>query len=589
MKVTLVNPNFEEKYMSSLLQYRGVDDLMSFLSPSSCMIQHPKFLENIEKGALLLKHTLELDEEILIVVDSDCDGFTSAAIMYQYIKDLRPEAKIDYILHSGKQHGLEDHIVKLMEQGEKYGLIILPDSSSNDYEYHDMLKEIKAPCLVLDHHEVDKPIFSDNAVVINNQLSSSYRNKELTGAGVTYQFCKYLDEFFHQNYAKKYADLAALGIIGDMGSVLEPENRALIFDGIIYPTNNYLLNTMYEKQAYSITGDSYPSADKMNKKLTPTSIAFYIVPLINAMIRVGTQEEKERLFLGFINGEKLIPSKKRGAKGALEKVAIETIRECTNAKNRQNKTKEEAIERMEYKICKYDLLSNKVLFIRLDEDDKFPSELNGLIAMGLSAKYKKPTIVARLNDEGFIRGSARGVNDSELDDFKTFLLESELFEYAQGHKQAFGMSISNKNLDDFHKYANRVLKDIDFNETCYNVNFKRHATALDLPTMIMEVGEWDKLWGQKNPQPLIYVEDININKNDINICGARNDTLRFEKNGVTYIKFFAKDMIKQLQEIDGDIKINIVGKMAVNEWNGMRTPQIILQDYEIKENSILDF
>ena len=209
--------------------------------------------------------------------------------------------------------------------------------------------------------------------------------------------------------------------------------------------------------------------------------------------------------------------------------------------------------------------------------------------MGLSAKYKKPTIVARLNDEGFIRGSARGVNDSELDDFKTFLLESELFEYAQGHKQAFGMSIPNKNLDDFHKYANRVLKDIDFNETCYNVNFKRHATALDLPTMIMEVGEWDKLWGQKNPQPLIYVEDININKNDINICGARNDTLRFEKNGVTYIKFFAKDMIKQLQEIAGDIKINIVGKMAVNEWNGMRTPQIILQDYEIKENSILDF
>ena len=64
MKVTLVNPNFEEKYMSNLLQYRGVDDLMSFLSPSSWMIQHPKFLENIEKGAILLKHTLEVDEEI---------------------------------------------------------------------------------------------------------------------------------------------------------------------------------------------------------------------------------------------------------------------------------------------------------------------------------------------------------------------------------------------------------------------------------------------------------------------------------------------------------------------------------------------
>lgn len=589
MKITLANPNFESDYMKNLLQYRGVGHLASFLSPNSGMIQHPSNLDNIEAGALLLKHTLELDKEILIVVDSDCDGFTSAAIIYQYIKDLCPSAKVSYVLHSGKQHGLQDHIKNLLEQGEKYGLVILPDSSSNDYEYHNMLKEINTFCLVLDHHEVDETIFSTNAVIINNQLSKNYNNKELTGAGVTYQFCRYLDEFFHTNFANKYGDLAALGIIGDMGSVLEPENRTFIFDGITYPTNNYLLNTMYEKQAYSITGDSYPSVEKMRAKLTPTSIAFYIVPLINAMIRVGTQAEKERLFLGFIDGERLVPCNKRGAKGTFEKVAVETIRECTNAKNRQNKTKEEAIERMECKIFKYDLLENKVLFIRLDDDDNFPSELNGLIAMGLSAKYKKPTIVARLNDEGFVRGSARGVNDSELDDFKSFLINSNLFEYAQGHKQAFGISIPNNNLDTFHKYANETLKNIDFNETCYSVNFKRHATSLDLPIMIMEVGEWDALWGQKNPQPLVYVEDININKNDINICGARQDTLRFEKNGVTYIKFFAKDMIKKLQDIEGDIKINIVGKMAVNEWHGMRTPQIILQDYEIKENSIFDF
>jgi single-stranded-DNA-specific exonuclease len=307
------------------------------------------------------------------------------------------------------------------------------------------------------------------------------------------------------------------------------------------------------------------------------------------MIRVGTQEEKERLFLGFIDGERMVPCKKRGAKGTYEKVAIETIRECTNAKNRQNKTKEEAIERMEIKIHKYGLLENKILFIRLDEEDTFPAELNGLIAMGLSAKYKKPTIVARLNDEGYIRGSARGVNDSEFDDFKQFLLDTELFEYAQGHKQAFGLSIPNKNLTSFHNFANEALKDINFNETCYNVNFQRHATSVDLHPMIMEVGQCDKLWGQKNPQPLIYITDINLTKDDINVCGARKDTLRFEKNGITYIKFFAKDIIKQFEEIEGDIKINIVGKMAINEWNGACTPQVILQDFEIKKDTILDF
>jgi single-stranded-DNA-specific exonuclease len=132
--------------------------------------------------------------------------------------------------------------------------------------------------------------------------------------------------------------------------------------------------------------------------MNPISVAFYIVPLVNAMIRVGTMDEKKRLFEAFLDGDKLIPSGKRGAKGALEKAGVEAARECSNARNRQNKSLDAAIEKTEIKIHKYDLLENRVLFVRLDEDDTFPSELNGLLAMKLSAKFKRPTIVARLND-----------------------------------------------------------------------------------------------------------------------------------------------------------------------------------------------
>lgn len=133
---------------------------------------------------------------ILIVVDSDCDGFTSAAIIYQYTIRLNCHCKIDYWLHEGKQHGLQDHIDRLMEENNEYDLIILPDSSSNDATYHDMLDEIHIPCLILDHHETDVKL-SDNAVVVNNQLSPEYINKSLTGAGVVYQFCRYIDSITH--------------------------------------------------------------------------------------------------------------------------------------------------------------------------------------------------------------------------------------------------------------------------------------------------------------------------------------------------------------------------------------------------------
>ena len=63
---------------------------------------------------------------------------------------------------------------------------------------------------------------------------------------------------------------------------------------------------------------------------------------------------------------------------------------------------------------KYGLLENKILFIRLDDDDEFPAVLNGLVAMKMAAKFKKPTVVARLNKEGFIRGSMRNVANCPL-------------------------------------------------------------------------------------------------------------------------------------------------------------------------------
>ena len=76
---------------------------------------------------------------------------------------------------------------------------------------------------------------------------------------------------------------------------------------------------------------------------------------------------------------------------------------------------------MEIKILNNNLLDNKILFCRLEEEDDFPSELNGLLAMKLSAKYKKPTIVARKSPDGINKGSMRGLNQSELRSFKEFL------------------------------------------------------------------------------------------------------------------------------------------------------------------------
>lgn len=587
MKINLINENFTSDYVANLLRARGVEDVEGYFHPRAEFLQSPTDLKNIRLAAVLYTRiALKENSKILIVVDSDNDGYTSAAIIYQYTKRLNPNCQLDYWLHEGKQHGLQDHIDKLMEQDYQYDLIILPDSSSNDANYHDMLDEINTPCLILDHHLTDVKL-SDNAVVVNNQLSPNYKNKELTGAGVVYQFCRFVDEMTGHDWANDYIDLAAWGIVGDMGSMLELENRYIVETGFSEQhIKNDFFKCLLNKQGYSITGKMSPSWSEIVAKTNAISVAFYIVPLVNAMIRVGTMPEKERLFLAFIDGGRMVPCGKRGAKGTMERVDIESARECTNAKNKQTKLRDSAVDRLEAKIFKYDLLENKILFVRLEDDDVFPSEMNGLIAMQLAARFKKPTIVARLNKQGFDRGSARGMNQSDLKDFKQFLDESGYFEYAQGHANAFGVSIDDTKLASFHKYANTALADIDFGENAYDVNFTRTAMSPDLGSLITDVGEAEQIWGQNNNQPLVHVSNITVNPAAIRVMGANADTLRIDVNGIPFIKFRAKDMIEEIQSHKTPFVMEVVGKPNLNEWMGRTSPQMFIEDYEIKENII---
>ena len=72
--------------------------------------------------------------------------------------------------------------------------------------------------------------------------------------------------------------------------------------------------------------------------------------------------------------------------------------------------------------------------------------------------------------------------------------------------------------------------------------------------------------------------------------GKNNNTWKVTKNGISYMKFFAKDMIEEINAIQGDdIKIEVVGKANLNMWMGTVTPQIFIEQYQVMEDSLLDF
>ena len=376
MKCKLVNKDIRENYTNELLMERGLspEELEYFLNvPDDSALQSPLALDYLGQAWAMFKNMIEADKHqtITVVVDSDVDGFTSAAIFIQYLRKFNKEVNIIPILHKGKGHGLSDTYEEVLETYPTY--IILPDAGSNDYEYIEKIvssrekDEVIPQFLILDHHIVEPDTkFSSHAVIINNQLSDDYKNKDLCGAGVTWQFCRYIDRCEGTNYADEFIDLAALGLISDMMSMLSLENRYIVHTGLAN-IKNYFFKALCEKQSFSMGG-----------KVNPINVAFYITPLINAMIRAGAEDEKQRCFQAFIDGHMMVESHKRGAKGTYEEVAIESARECTNARAKQNRILDKAVDELEIKIAKHDLLSNKILFVRLEEDDQFPPELNGL-------------------------------------------------------------------------------------------------------------------------------------------------------------------------------------------------------------------
>ena len=338
-------------------------------------------------------------------------------------------------MHSGKQHGLSDiEINDLLESGIK--LVICPDSASNDYEQHQLLKEKGIDVLVLDHHHADQ--ISSYACIINNQLCD-YPTKSLCGAAVVYKFCCYMDQLMETNYAIEFEDLCALGLIGDMMDLKDFETHYLVKDGLQRIRNPFFVE-MVNRQHY-----------KLDNNITPFGIAFYVVPYINAMTRSGELEEKYLIFEAMLEwiAEDMIPSTKRGFKGTYEKRVEQAVRTCFNVKNRQKKNQDKSLENIEELIHQKGLLDNKILIVPTEQED-VDKNLAGLIANQLASKYTRPTLVLRriehkeqITDSSTpektwtetyytYEGSGRNYGKSKLEDFRQFCQDTGLVMYAEG-------------------------------------------------------------------------------------------------------------------------------------------------------------
>ena len=574
MRYQLIAPRDEAmSAVEQVLHNRGIklEDMERFKYPSQNDIIDPLQLKYMKEGAqMLIKHVGQNDK-IFIQVDSDCDGYTSAAILINYLNCLFPhfaQTKISYRIHDGKQHGL---LTETIPNDVK--LVIAPDSSSNDYAEHEELHNRGIDVLVIDHHEAEK--YSEYACVINNQMCD-YPTKSLSGAGVVYKFCCYLDSLLGTDYADDYIDLATTGIIADVMPLKDFEIRQIILKGM-QGFRNPLLKTMVAKDEFHFRG----------KALTPFNIAWYIAPYINAITRSGTESEKQVVFESMIDflAYKAVPSTKRGCKGQVETRAEQAVRTCNNVKNRQSKAKENALDAVLQTIEDENLLENKILAIRLDPKYAADKNLTGLIANGLLDTYCRPILILnKVKDEdGSVHwaGSGRGYDKANLGSLRDLLEQSGLVDYAQGHAQAFGVSIPEENYDKLVQYVNEAYKDFDC-APIYSVDLIWDGTKDLSSKAFSEIADEEKIWGKGVEDPLIAIEGLRIYGKQLRMFGLEKGkpTLNIQlDDGSSLVKFKSSEEEYELLHSDlGYVIINAVGTCTRSNWG---IPQFNIVDYEI--------
>ena len=552
MQINKLYNNNEQINIKTYLQKCGIEDIEEYLNPTGKYIENPFLYKNMIEGIQLFKYHYLQNSTVYILYDSDFDGYSSGTIMYQYMKMLNADWNIKILLHNGKERGLDDENLLERVLKEKPNLLIIPDANSNVVENTRKVFENGTDVLVLEHHDITTPI--DCGVLISNQFE--YENVDKNGSGclVTHMFLRALDKEFNIEYSKWFIDMVSLSIISDSMNISSMQNREYLHYGVLYKDN--IVNPFLQYLFNKFIGDyeTYSQRD----------ISFKIIPKFNACIRTNNMELKQRVCLALLNQDNI------------EEVANLCEQAHKNQIDIVNGVIEENIHTIE------GLVNNNLIVFASDD---MPRSYSGLLAGKIKTICNnKPTIVGSIKD-GYMIGSLRSPIP-----LRSKLAENELVDFAQGHEDSCGVGIYVDNIQPLVDYYNSL-------EISYKpeINVLQSYSIKSIPNKLFGLFEpYNALWGYGVNKPMFHITNIVFAPSDWKIMGKTKRTLKLHKDGIDIVIFNCLKEDKenlQLGYYENDIfvyepsknklKMECIGELGINEWNGKKTFQIIVDKFEI--------
>ncbi len=588
--------NFQDEYdfLETILLEDGVpeDDIKSFIHPTKKLIHDPFLMKNMKRAVEVIHHHVKNNSKIFVRVDSDCDGYCSAAIIIQFLQALNSNLKIDYVLNYEKKHGFTYGDICNHTRSE-YGLIIVPDASMTVEDAKQVTNNFDADIVVLDHHLIEENDEGDsyiNYCVAVNCTDGQYPNPGLSGAGVVQKFIEaYLDiygeeDLLDDNLSEKFLDLVSLAINADAMDLRSLESRYYVIEGMKQRHHiNEFLNELVEKNEEDMKWGRYI-----------ISMSWTIAPKINGVTRYGTPEEQLdtfRALLGVQENREYRPRRK-SKNDPLPEKEIHSLqktmaRVCGNVKSRQDNEVRKFVNELDKKIIDEELDKNSVIFV---DGSKVltTGTVTGLVANKLATKYFRPVVLMRKSSSTEYGGSGRNYSRSNIESLNDFLTEAGVV--CKGHEDAFGVQFKQQDLQKIIDNCNRQMP-LDQLTTVYEVDWEILASQLK-KEYIEEVANNYEVFGSTVPQPMFAIKGIRINAMDVQAFGENNNYIRFVYNNIPFVKKYCKktdydELTLRTRNILGmnkkELEVDIIGEFVLNYYNDKINAEVKIVDFASKE------
>ena len=532
------------KIIGKIIVNRNVtsdEDVRIFITPTRDDFHDPFLFKGMDIAVDRILQAINNKEKILIYGDYDVDGITSTTVLKKYLQE-RGGIVNTYIpnrLNEG--YGLnKEAIKKIKEMGTD--LIITVDCGISGIEEVKYAKELGIEVIVTDHHEVGEVLPDALAVIDAKRKDNTYPFNLLAGVGVVFKVIQAISIKLNLKAEEylKYLDLVCVGTISDIVP-LEGENRTIAKLGLmlIRVTKNLGLRELIKSSGY--------------KEIDSNTISFGVAPRINACGRMGHEEEALKLFLAETKEE-----------------AVEVTKKLNEYNTLRQNTEKAIYEDAVSKIEKENIENKNSIIVG---GYNWHHGVIGIVSSKVTEKYYKPSILLCFEDR-IAKGSGRSIQGFDL--YEGLTKCSEFLDKFGGHAMAVGLTLNKENFESFKDKFEKIAEEANIKEIVPTIYIDEEVKLKDISMDLVKSLSVLEPFGEANKVPLFLIKNLKI------------DSIRALSEG-RHLKLSLRDESVVINAIGFDIgnlaeeykigdKIDVVGTLEINTFNGFSSIQINIKD-----------